>query len=130
MKTIIYSCHTNCKFIELQYKSIQKYFKSEYEYIVFDDSRDYEHLTAYNIIQTNKIKQICDKLNIKYIRIPQELHDNRDKIMPKCFVNKDDHPISRTCVAVQYGLKYTIDNFNNCYAFILDADMFFIDNFN
>ena len=129
MKTVIYSCHTNSKFIELQYKSIQKYFKTEYDYIVFDDSRDHKHLTAYNIIQTNNIKNICNKLNIKYIRIPQDLHFHRDKIMPECFTKKDDHPVSRCALAVQYGMNYVVKNYNNCFVFLIDSDMFFINNF-
>ena len=40
MKTIIYSTLTNNTFLELQYKSIKKYFQSDFEYIIFDDSRE------------------------------------------------------------------------------------------
>jgi hypothetical protein len=129
MKTIIYSCHTNCKFIELQYKSIQTYFKTDYEYIVFDDSRDHEHLTAYNKIQTNDIKNICNKLNINYIRIPQDLHKNRDIVIPGHFFKEDDHPVSRCALAVQYGMNYLIKNYSDCYIFLIDSDMFFIEKF-
>ena len=31
MKTIIYSCHTNSNYIELQYLSIKKYFNTDFE---------------------------------------------------------------------------------------------------
>ena len=34
MKTIIYTCVTNNTFLELQVKSIKKYFKTNYEFIV------------------------------------------------------------------------------------------------
>lgn len=130
MKTIIYSCHTNYKFVELQKKSIEKYFETDFEYIVFDDSRDHKHLTAYNKIQTDKISYICNKLNIKYIRIPQELHFNRDNVMPEYFNKKDDHPVSRCALAVQYGMNYIINNYKECYLFLIDSDMFLIDYLN
>ena len=136
MKTIIYSTVTNNTFIETQIKSIKKYFQADFEYIIFDDSRDKKHLISYNKIQTNDIKNTCKKLGIKYIRIPQELHHNRSKVLPEEWSKKNnnehpyhDHPVTRCALAVQYGFNYIINNYKDVYLFILDSDMLFIDSF-
>jgi len=137
MKTIIYSTLTNNTFLELQYKSIKKYFQSDFEYIIFDDSRETEHLISYNKIQTNDIKETCKKIGIKYIRIPQILHHNRGKVLPEEWTKKnndewpyDDHPVTRCALAVQYGFNYIINNYKDVFLFLIDSDMFFIDYFN
>ena len=136
MKTIIYSTLTNNTFLELQYKSIKKYFQSDFEYIIFDDSRETEHLISYNKIQTNDIKETCKKIGIKYIRIPQILHHNRGKVLPEEWTKKNDgehpyndHPVTRFALAVQYGFNYIINNYKDIYLFLLDSDMLFIDYF-
>ena len=67
MKTIIISCLTNNTFLETQYKSIKKFFETEYEFIIFDDSRDEKHIISYNKIQTDNIKNTCDKFKIQFL---------------------------------------------------------------
>lgn len=136
MKTIIYSTVTNNTFIELQFKSINKYFAGEFEYIIFDDSRELEHIISYNKIQTVNIKNTCDRLNIKYLRVPQELHKNRDKVLPEDHKwvpgeeSFDNSAVARCALAVQYGFNYVIQNYKDCYLFLIDSDMFFIEYFN
>jgi hypothetical protein len=137
MKTIIYSTLTNNTFLELQYKSIKKYFQSDFEYIIFDDSRDEKHLISYNKIQTNDIKNTCEKMGIKYIRIPQKLHHYRGKVLPEEWTRKNndehpyhDHPVTRCALAVQYGFNHIINNYKDVFLFLIDSDMFFIDYFN
>lgn len=51
----------NEEFIEYQYNSIVKHVKSDYEYILFNNGSD--------IDQIEKIDQICQKLNIKTIKL-------------------------------------------------------------
>ncbi len=136
MKTIIVTCVTNNTFLELQNKSIQKFFNTDYEFIVFDDSREIKHIISYNKIQTDDIKKTCNNLNIKYVRIPQKLHKRRGEVLPEAFMQRkgehsyDDHPVTRCALAVQFAFNYVINNYKDCYLFILDSDMFFIDNFN
>ena len=136
MKTIIYSTLTNNTFLETQYKSIKKYFQTDFEYIIFDDSREEQHAISYNKIQTNDIKNTCEKNNIHYIRIPQELHKNRGQVMPEEYKEKpgehpyEDHPVTRCALAVQYGFNYIIENYKDVYLFLIDSDMFFLDYFN
>lgn len=137
MKTIIYSTLTNNTFLETQFKSIQKFFQNEFEFIIFDDSRENEHIISYHKIQTNDIKNTCEKLNIKYIRIPQNLHKERFKVLPKEWKREnigehpyDDHPVTRCALAVQYGFNYIVNNYSDVYLFLIDSDMFFIDFFN
>lgn len=136
MKTIIYSCLTNNTFLITQYKSIQKYFTTDYEFIIFDDSREEENIISYNKKQSEDIKNTCLNLNIKYIRIPQELHKNRGKVLPEEYPQQDgehpyyDHPVTRCALAVQFGFNYIINNYKDCYLFLIDSDMFFINYFN
>lgn len=51
----------NEEFIEYQYNSIVKHVKSDYEYILFNNGSD--------IDQIEKIDQICQRLNIKTIKL-------------------------------------------------------------
>jgi hypothetical protein len=70
---------TNPIFIELQYKTINKFIKSneELEFIVFNDSKDWPDITNFNdvSIKTN-IVEICNRLGIKCINIPNSHHIN------------------------------------------------------
>ena len=64
---------TNPKFIELQYKTINKFIKSneELEFIVFNDSKDWPDITNFNDVSIKtKIVEICNSLGIKCINIP------------------------------------------------------------
>ena len=60
MVTIITYAHKRPDFIYLQYESIKKHLKSEYEYIVFNNSID-------SVDNYNEIHNICKELNIKCI---------------------------------------------------------------
>jgi len=130
MITYIISCHCNIpEYIELQYYSLKKYFECEFEYIVINDGKDNGDLT--NFYQNNmnkKISEVCEKLHIKCINVCQDLHKHRNKIFPNTIELSSNNAACRATIAYQIGLN----NFkhNNGYLFMLDADMFFINNFN
>ena len=91
------------EFIKLQYNSILKHIKGEYEYIVFDNASTEE--------QSNKIKIICDELNIKCIRIN---------------VNYNTTPSYIAGNALNESFAHLSDKI----VFKIDSDMFFISEIN
>lgn len=53
-------------FIEMQHKTFKKFVLDEYEYVVFNDAPD-QHMA-------NQITDTCNRLGIRCIRVPQEIH--------------------------------------------------------
>ena len=88
-------------FIALQYESIVKHVKGNYEYIVFNNGANEE--------QANKIKQVCDELNIKCVRI---------------IVNYNMNPSNIAGEALNKAFTYLYDK----QVFKIDSDMFFISD--
>ena len=99
MVTIISVFDKNEDFIKLQYESILKHVKGDYEYIIFNNGSNSE--------QANKIKEICDELNINNIRIT---------------VNYAMDPSNIAGEALNQSFKYL----TNKQVFKLDSDMFFM----
>ena len=63
---IVTAVVNNPTFIEIQYYTLKKYFKGDYELIVFNDAKDFPDMTNGNDITIKKkIEDICNKLNIK-----------------------------------------------------------------
>ena len=106
----------NPKFIEIQYYTLKKYFKGDYEFIVFNDAKDFSDFTNGGDITVRKqIEDCCNKLNITCINIPNHNH------------------MHTTCAAIRcadsnnFILNYqrqTPDKY-----LIIDSDMFLIDYF-
>jgi hypothetical protein len=103
-------------FIEIQYKTLKKYLKNEFEYIVFNDAKSYPDPTNENNINIKtEINELCKKLDIKCINIPND--SNYHKSI-KC-------PSTRTALGMNFMLKYQIANPDQY--LILDSDMFLVD---
>jgi hypothetical protein len=132
MKTYIYSCHFNIpEYIDLQLKSLKKYFNSNFEFIIINDAKKYGDLTNFYDTQLeSKINNMCKKNNLECIRFPQEYHNNRNILFPNTTEPNCNHPSARTSITVQFCINHFTQNYNNGYLMILDADMFFINNFN
>ena len=132
MKTFIYSTHFNIpEYIDLQIKSLYKYFNCEYEFIIINDAKNVGDLTNFN--QSNlkdKINSICNQNNINCIRFPQEYHNNRIKLFPNTIEPKTNNAVTRCADVIQFCVNHFVKNYNTGYLMILDADMFFINNFN
>lgn len=88
-------------FIKLQYDSIQKHIKGDYEYIVFNNASTEE--------QANKNKTICDDLGIFNIRT---------------IVNYNENPSNIAGSALNEAFKHLKDK----NVFKIDSDMFFISD--
>ena len=67
----------NPTFVELQYKSIKKYVANndKIEFIVFNDAKAWPDITNFrNSSVKQKIRDMCNKLNIQCIDIPNKHH--------------------------------------------------------
>ncbi len=110
--------HNRPDFIEIQYKTFKKFLKDDYEFIVFNDATN-------NEMQKN-IEQTCEKLNLKCIRIPQEIHSQ--PYLQRWPGENYNHPSIRCCNVVQYSL----DNFgfnHDGIVCLFDSDMFLVREF-
>jgi len=113
---IVTSVVNNPIFIEIQYYTLQKYFKGDYEFIVFNDAKNFPDFTnGGDITIKTKIEEICKKLNIKCINIPNKHH----------ILNKD--AAYRCANSMNYILNYQKNNKDKY--LLLDSDMFLIDYF-
>ncbi len=96
----------NEDFIYLQYKSILKHVKGDYEYIVFNNAKTKE--------QATKIEKVCEELGIRCIRIKvMYLWSNPSKIAGRALNESYKH-------LKKMGEPY----------FKIDSDMFFIGDIN
>lgn len=103
-------------FIEIQYYTLQKYFKGDYEFIVFNDAKDFPDFTnGGDITLTTQIKETCSRLKIKCIDIPNSEHQ---------YIKE---PGIRTADSMNYILDYQ-KRYPDQYL-VLDSDMFLIDDF-
>jgi hypothetical protein len=113
---IVTAVVNNIDFIIIQYNTLKKYFKGEYEFIVFNDAKNYPDSTNFGDTSIKqKIEEICAKLNIKCINIPNEHHK---------FVKEGSH---RTADSMNYILQYQIKNPDKY--LLIDSDMFLVDYF-
>lgn len=105
-------------FIELMYNSIKKFFKSEkeYELIIFNDAKEWPDITNFNdVTMKQQIINMCKKLNIPCINIPNSHHRNQNS------------PSMRHSDSVNFITKFMF-TYSDIYL-MLDSDMFFIDYF-
>lgn len=105
-------------FIEIQYKTFKKFLKDEYEFIVFNDACDepIEHA----------INHLCQRYNIRCVRIPQEIHDR--PYLQRWPGESYHHPAVRNCNVVQYSLDTIGFNHDDIVA-LFDSDLFLVKDF-
>lgn len=105
-------------FIEVQCKTFKKFLKDEYEFVVFNDAKDRT--------LANQIKQTCEKLELRCIRIPQEIHD---RPYLKRLPGEQKHaPAVRNCNVVMYSLDQLGFEHDGIVG-IIDSDMFLVRDF-
>lgn len=113
---IITAVVNNPLFIEIQYYTLEKYCQFEYEFIVFNDAKDFPDFTNGNDITIKtEIQNTCNKLNITCINIPNKHH------------KQNNCASSRTADSMNYILEYQKNNQDKY--LLLDSDMFLIDYF-
>jgi len=107
----------NPLFIEIQYKTFKKYMKNNYEFIVFNDAKEFPDFTNDgNIFLKKEIENKCNELNIKCINL-----NNNNHININC-------ASTRTSISMNEVHKYLLSNPDKY--IIIDSDLFLIDNFN
>ena len=104
-------------FIEIQQKSMKKHFKFDYEFIVFNDAKDFpDDTNGNNLLLKTQIENICNLNAIECINIPNEHHRN----------NKN--AALRTADSVNFVLEYQRKNPGKY--LVIDSDMFPIADYN
>jgi len=113
---IITSVVNNPIFIEIQYFTLKKYFQGEYEFIIFNDAKDFPDFTNNNDVTIkHQIQNICNKLQIPCINIPNKHHKQKLDAAARC------------ADSMNYILEYQKNNPDKY--LLLDSDMFLIDYF-
>lgn len=109
-------------FIEIQHKTFQKFLLDDYEFIVFNDAANKDML--------QQITEVCKKLHIACIAIPQEIHQRPYLSRPisPWFPTRLQAPAVRNCNVVQYSLD-TFGFDHDDILILIDSDMFLIKEF-
>ena len=116
MLKIVTAVVNNPIFIEIQYHTLKKYMRCEYEFIVFNDAKSFPDFTnGGDVTIKAQIQNKCEELHITCINIPNEHHK-----INKC-------ACLRCTDAMNYVLEY--QKINPCKYLLLDSDMFLIDYF-
>jgi hypothetical protein len=113
---IVTAVVNNVDFIEIQYHTLKKYLKGSYEFIVFNDAKEFPDFTnGGDLSIKGRIMELCAKLNIRCIDIPNEHHRYMD--MSARHVDTFN----------KHVLEYQKANPDKY--LILDSDMFLVDYF-
>lgn len=101
-------------FIEIQYYTLKKYLKNDFEFIVFNDAKEFSDFTNEgDITLKTQIKSKCKELNIKCININNDHHS---------LIQSGSVRHSHVLNEMQ---KFQLENPDHY--LILDSDMFLID---
>jgi hypothetical protein len=111
---ILTSVVNNPIFIEIQFYTLQKYVKGTYEFIVFNDAKDFPDFTnGGDTSIKSQIQEVCRRLKIECIDIPNDTHRyNRE-------------PSIRTADSMNYIAEYQKTHPDQY--LVLDSDMFLVD---
>ena len=113
---IITSVVNSTDFIEIQHRTLQKYFKGQYEFIVFNDAKEFNDVTnGGDLTIKTKIRETCRALNIVCIDVANDHHRTMNM--------SDRHADTFNNNVLAYQLK------NPDKYLLLDSDMFLIDHF-
>jgi len=100
------------EFLKYQYRLLKKYILVPFKFYVFDNSYD-------NTPEiTKKFNNLCNELNIEYIRVPQNIFNHRND------------PSYRAGKSLDYGLRFLYQNFPEEIIMVNDSDLFLFDYFN
>lgn len=124
MLKIITQAVNNPIFIEIQYHTLKKYVRGDYEFIVFNDAKDFPDFTnGGNTFIKQEIRNVCNKFNIKCIDIPNNHHKEFNRYDGCC----SKAACIRTEDALEFILNYQLQNIDKYLC--IDGDMFLIDYF-
>jgi hypothetical protein len=105
----------NLDFIRIQHYTLKKFFKGDYEFIVFNDAKEYPDSSNGNDTTIRRqIEDLCRELGITCINIPSK---------PRGLTNY----MYQCADAMNFILEYQKANPDKY--LLIDSDMFLIDNF-
>ena len=113
---IVTAVVNNPVFIQIQYYTLKKYIKCDYEFIVFNDAKAFpDYSNGGDVTIKNSIEETCKKLGITCINIPNQNHI------------KQTDPAIRCADSMNFILKFQLQNPDKY--LLIDSDMFLVDNF-
>lgn len=113
---IVTAVVNNPQFIEIQYYTLKKYFKGDYEFIVFNDAKVFPDFTnGDDVTIKSQIEDTCNRLQIQCIAIPNEHHEHVKAAHVRC------------ADSMNFILKYQKEHPDQY--LLLDSDMFLITEF-
>lgn len=112
---VVTAVTNNTDFIEIQYYTLKKYLKNDFEFIVFNDAKSFPDFTNDGDVSIRtKIQEVCKNLGIECINIPNDHHIYMQIAS------------ARTADSLNYILQYQLLHPDEY--LLLDSDMFLIDN--
>lgn len=113
---IITSVVNNPIFIQIQHQTLKKYFKGDYEFIVFNDAKDFPDFTNGNDPTIkNQIEFMCLTLKIQCINIPNDHHKESLNVATRC------------ADSMNFILDYQKKNVDEY--LLIDSDIFLMNHF-
>lgn len=117
---IITHSYNRPDFIEIQHRTFKKFLQDDYEFVVFNDARNTDPKTR------DAIKNTCKNLELRCIRIPQDLHT--DPYLERWPGEPLDCVNVRCANVVQFSLDILGFKHNDI-VMIIDSDAFLIKPF-
>jgi hypothetical protein len=106
----------NPDFIEIQHECLKKHMKSAYEYVVFNDAKDFPDFTnGGDVSMRQQIRDTCSRLGVLCVDIPNAQHLTNKNAMLRC---ADSYNF-----ILEFMKKYPEEYL------VLDSDMFLITDF-
>lgn len=105
MISIIVTGFNKPEFVEIQYKLCKKFIKNNFQYFLYDNSKDSE--------TSNKFTEICKKIGANYIKVPEN----------------NGCSSTRAGYSLDYAIKHNYEN-NKTPIMVLDSDLFPIKDIN
>lgn len=98
------------RYIPYQYECLKKFITIPFEYIIFDNSKDDR--------DTYEIQRNCEYLDIKYYRVPQNIHVS-------------DEVSNRAGLSLDYALRFLYNQMAfRGIVMVCDSDLFLIKSYN
>jgi hypothetical protein len=113
---VITAVVNNPVFIEMQYFTLKKHMQCEYEFIVFNDAKEFPDYSNGGDVQIKgMIENMCKELNIKCVNIPNTHHLRQTDAAIRC------------ADSMNFILQFQKENPDKY--LLIDSDMFLVDNF-
>lgn len=112
---VITAVVNNPVFIEIQHYTLQKHMKCDYEFIVFNDAKDFPDFSNGGDVRIKgMIESTCNALNIKCINIPNNQHIKQTRASVRC------------ADSMNFILQFQKENPDKY--LLIDSDMFLIND--